>query len=176
MSENQCQFCKKAYNNSENTPMILDCGDSCCSSCIKKFEEILSKDEFECSLCCHNTKSSGIKNKQLIPKENASNCAKNLKASIRGEFEIYIRIKSNTGSEKFSIFVTKEMTIGELKEKIQNEKGFDSSQFDLAFRKPLTQLNQTLEYYRIVKTVTITQISNVHGGKRFLFLKNNYFF
>jgi hypothetical protein len=72
--------------------------------------------------------------------------------------------------------VTKEMTIGELKEKIQNEKGFDSSQFDLAFRKPLTQLNQTLEYYRIVKTVTITQISNVHGGKRFLFLKNNYFF
>ena len=176
MAENQCQFCKKAYNNSENTPMILDCGDSCCSSCIKKFEEILSKDEFECSLCCHNTKSSGIKNKQLIPKENASNCAKNLKASICGEFEIYIRIKSNTGSEKFSIFVTKEMTIGELKEKIQNEKGFDSSQFDLAFRKPLTQLNQTLEYYRIVKTVTITQISNVHGGKRFLFLKNNYFF
>jgi hypothetical protein len=171
MAENQCQFCKKAYNNSENTPMILDCGDSCCSSCIKKFEEILSKDEFECSLCCHNTKSSGIKNKQLIPKGNASNCAKNLKASIRGEFEIYIRIKSNTGSEKFSIFVTKEMTIGELKEKIQNEKGFDSSQFDLAFRKPLTQLNQTLEYYRIVKTVTITQISNVHGGKLFSIFK-----
>jgi hypothetical protein len=155
--------------------MILECGDSCCSSCIKKFEEILSKDEFECSLCCHMTKSSNIKNKQLIPKENSSN-NKNLKASIRGEFEIYIRIKSNTGSEKFSLFVTKEMTIGELKEKIQNEKGFDSSQFDLAFRKPLTQLNQTLEYYRIVKTVTITQISNVHGGKRFLFLKNNYFF
>jgi hypothetical protein len=170
MAENQCQFCKKVYNNSENTPMILECGDSCCSSCIKKFEEILSKDEFECSLCCHMTKSSNIKNKQLIPKENSSN-NKNLKASIRGEFEIYIRIKSNTGSEKFSLFVTKEMTIGELKEKIQNEKGFDSSQFDLAFRKPLTQLNQTLEYYRIVKTVTITQISNVHGGKLFSIFK-----
>jgi len=164
MSENLCQFCKKGYNNNENTPMLLECGDSCCSSCINKFHEILCKDEFECSLCCHMTKSTKIRNKQLIPKEKASNLAKSLKASIRGEFEIYIRIKSNTGSEKFSIFVTKEMTIGELKEKIQNEKGFDSSQFDLAFRKPLTQLNQTLEYYRIVKTVTITQISNVHGG------------
>ena len=165
MSENQCQFCKEPYNNNKNTPMILECGDSCCSSCINKFEEILSKNEFECSLCCHMTKSSNIINKQLIPKENSSNFGKSLKASIRGQFEIYIRIKSNTGSEKFSIFVTKEMTIGELKEKIQNEKGFDSSQFDLAFRKPLTQLNQTLEYYKIVKTVTITQISNVHGGK-----------
>ena len=164
MSENQCQFCKKRFNNNENTPMILKCGDSCCSSCINKFKEILEKDEFECSLCCHQTKSTNIKNKQLIPKENVSNLNKSLKASVHGEFEIYIRIKSNTGSEKFSIFVRKEMTIGELKEKIQNEKGFDSSQFDLAFRKPLTQLNKTLEYYKIVKTVTITQISNVHGG------------
>ena len=56
------------------------------------------------------------------------------------------------------------MTIGELKEKIETEKGFDSSQFDLAYRKPLTQLDKTLEYYKIVKTVTITQISNVLGG------------
>ena len=115
MSEPRCQFCKKEYNDGENIPMLLECGDSCCSSCINKLNEILYKDEFECSLCCRMTKSTKIKNRHLIPKKSSSNLANKLKAS-----------KSNTGSEKFSVFVTKEKTIGELKEKIQNEKGFDS--------------------------------------------------
>ena len=56
------------------------------------------------------------------------------------------------------------MTIGQLKDKIEREKGYNKRNFVLAFKKPLNDNSKTLESYGITKTVTITQISTVEGG------------
>jgi hypothetical protein len=60
--------------------------------------------------------------------------------------------------------VRKEMTVGQLKEKIKQQEGIDSSTYELSFKKPLTDINKTLESYGITRTVTITSIAPFDGG------------
>lgn len=164
MSEHECKTCKKLYNRNDNKPIILSCGDTLCSACIKNYKEILHKEEFECPKCCNNTKSLNVENKAAYPKEGTVDTSSQVlnAAPIEGEFEILIRPKADL--DKYTMKVTKDMTIGQLKNKIQKEKGYNVNQFDLAFKRPLIDLNKTLESYGITKKVTLTQISNVIGG------------
>jgi len=165
MTETSCKICAKNYNNGDNKPMILECGDTLCLACIKRYKEALNKAEFECPHCCNPTKSTTIPNKNLIPKNGSvSNSSFNPNQSpAEGEFEIFIKPKDNT--PKFSMRVTKNMTISQLKSKLQTEKGYNPNQFDLAYKRPLKNLSNTLESYGIKNTCTLTQISNVIGGK-----------
>jgi len=165
MSNNECPFCKNKYSKHNVIPMMLDCGDNACNSCIQKLKSIYNKDEFECPSCCKkNAKSLNIECKAAYPNEEELNKnANNNHVSSEGEFEVYIREKNST-STKIAIKVTKNMTIGQLKGKIKKEKGIDSDNFELAFKKPLTDLRKTLENYGITKPVTITQISKLEGG------------
>ena len=73
------------------------------------------------------------------------------------EFEIYI--KPGTGEGFFFINVTKMITLRQLKEKIEKEKGYDKNHYILSFKKPLNDESKTLEYYGIKKAVTLNQIS-----------------
>jgi len=166
MSTHSCKICKKLYNKNENKPFLLACGDTLCLACIKGYKDALNKDNFECPACCTDTKSTGFENKSVYPTEeeirNASNISQNSNAPLEGEFEIFIRPKSET--EKYSIKVTKTMTVGQLKDKIQSVKGYNKANYKLAFKRPLADETKTLESYGITKTVTITQISVVEGG------------
>ena len=164
MSENQCKTCTKTYNKNDNKPIILSCGDTLCSSCIKSYKEILDKEEFECPKCCNYTKSLNIENRSAYPKEETT-AQQNVNDNpnpVTGEFEIFIRPKGDL--EKYSMMVTKNMTVRQLKNKIQREKNYNINNFDLAFKKPLIPLDNTLASFGITKKVTLTQISNVIGG------------
>ena len=111
------------------------------------------------------TKSLNVENKAAYPKEGTVDTTNNSiinQPAVEGEFEIMIRPKGEI--EKYSMKVTKNMTVRQLKNKIQKEKGYNINNFDLAFRRPLADLDKTLESYGITKKVTLTQISNVHGG------------
>ena len=162
----ECPMCLKKYNNQENKPYLLTCGDTMCLKCINYFNEALKKVEFECRECCNTTKSSGIMNKSAIPPDNAKEKNENKdnknSSSTDGFFEIIIKPKDN---KKFSIKVKKEYTINKVKEIIKTEKNMPPQNYILAFKKPLKDENKTLEYYGINSTVTIQQISNVVGGK-----------
>ena len=166
MSSHSCRLCKKLYNKNLNKPFMLKCGDTLCLSCIKNYKEALRKDKFECPTCCTDTESLGVENKAVYPTEeeiqNENNRIKASAAPIAGEFEIFIRPKSET--EKYSLRVTKTMTVGQLKDKIQREKGYNKANYKLAFKRPLADESKTLESYGITKTITITQISVVEGG------------
>ena len=167
MSSHSCKICKKLYNKNENKPFLLTCGDTICLACIKGYKEALNKDTFECpTCCCGDAKSTGFENKGVYPTEeeirNASNISQISQAPVIGEFEIFIRPKDET--EKYSIKVTKSMTVGQLKDKIQSVKGYNKANYKLAFKRPLADETKTLESYGITKTVTITQISVVEGG------------
>ena len=164
MSENECKTCKKIYNKNENKPYILSCGDTLCLKCIKNYKQFLNKEEFECPKCCNITKSLGVENKAAYPKEGTvdTSTVNVNQTPVTGEFEILIRPKGEFN--KYSMMVTKSMTVRQLKLKIQKEKGYNFGNFDLAFKRPLANLEQTLESYGITKKVTLTQISNVSGG------------
>ena len=160
MSEKICKVCKNYYNKNENRPFLLECGDTLCLKCIKNYKEALEKDIFECPTCCTNTKSLNVENKMAYPKEGEIvSLNSNIKVPEKGEFEVFI--KTPFGS-KYSLLVTKTMTIGQLKDKIEREKGYNKDNFALAFKKPLYD-SKTLESYGITKTVTITQISGLLG-------------
>lgn len=162
MSKNECPLCFKNFNNQENKPYIMTCGDTICLKCIDYYKEALKKEIFECPTCCHDTKSSGIFNKAIDLNDN-SNENQNTEDSDNkdGFFELLIRNK--TSQEKISIKVKKEYTIGEVKNILYKEKNIPIQSYHLAFRKPLNDEN-TLESYGIIKTVTITQISDLVGG------------
>ena len=163
MSEHTCKVCKLIYNKNENKPFLLKCGDTLCLSCIKNYKEALKKDIFECPTCCTETESSGIENKAAYPKDGGDKKSNdNNNNTVSGEFEIYVRRQEE--ADKYSLKVTKTMTVGQLKDKIQKEKGFDKKLYQLSFKRPLEDENKTLEFYGITKTVTITQISNFEGG------------
>lgn len=167
MSEKICQTCNNQYNKGENRPIILSCGDSLCSNCIKKYKEIYKKDSFECPNCCNETQSTNIENKSLYPKENEVISNNSVRAQQPGEFEIYIRPKGNDANDKkYTIIVYKSMTIGQLKQKINDEKGYDKNLFTLAYTRPLTDESKTIESYGITRTVTLTQISKFRGGNQ----------
>lgn len=57
------------------------------------------------------------------------------------------------------------MTVKELKNKIKAQEKIEPTAYELAFKKPMTELDQTLESYQIKKPVTITMISEFEGGK-----------
>lgn len=167
MSEKICPTCNNQYNRGENRPIMLSCGDSLCSNCINEYTKIYKKDSFECPNCCNETKSLKVENKSLYPKENEVISNNTVRIQHPGEFEIYIRPKgTNSNDQKYTIIVTKSMTIEQLKQKINDEKGYDKNHFTLTYTRPLTDYSKTLEYYGITRTVTITQISIYKGGKQ----------
>ncbi len=162
MSKNECPVCFKKFNNQENKPYTTTCGDTICLKCIDYFKEALQKEIFQSPTCCVDTKSTGIFNKAIDLNDN-SNENQNTEDSDNkdGFFELLIRNK--TSQEKISIKVKKEYTIGEVKNILYKEKNIPIQSYHLAFRKPLNDEN-TLESYGIIKTVTITQISDLVGG------------
>ena len=166
MSNNECPVCFKKYNKEENKPYILECGDSLCLKCIDSYKEILGKKIFECPICCQDTKSTGIMNK-AIPLDDAKETNENKynnnnNDTMIGFFEITIKPKNSNDS--FAIKVKKEYSINQVKQIIYKEKKMPPENYNLAWRRPLIELDKTLEYYGITKTVTILQISNVIGG------------
>lgn len=162
MSDKKCKVCKNYYNKNENKPFLLECGDTLCLKCIKGYKEALKKDVFECPTCCNNTKSLNVENKMAYPKDgeiqSSNTCTQ---GSTSGEFEIFIRPKVE--NDKYFLKVTKTMTVGQLKDKIQREKGYNKNNLALTFKIILND-SKTLEFYGITRTVTITQISVVEGG------------
>ena len=153
-----CIVCKKQYNKNINKPIILTCGDTICNACINNYKESLQKDEFECPKCCSNVKSMNIENKSAYPK------IQNLKieSSIDHEFEIWIRRVFD--KQKIILNVKKTMTISQLKDKIKEKYGYNKESYELAFKKPLLNKYETLEFYGITKSVTISMINKLEGG------------
>lgn len=163
MAEFVCPICKIQFDKNNRKAFILECGDSACSECIKFFKES-GKEQFECGKCCNNTKALKVENKSLYRNVSNQNNNRSLIAE-KDEFEIYIR-KKNTNDEddKFPFLVKKTMKIRELKDKIKEQKNIEPNTYELAFKKPLSDLNKTLEAYQINKTVTVTMISIFEGG------------
>ena len=104
-------------------------------------------------------------NKSAIPPDNAKEKNENKdnknSSSTDGFFEIIIKPKDN---KKFSIKVKKEYTIKKVKEIIETEKNMPPQNYILAFKKPLSDLDKTLEYYGITTTVTLIQVAYLEGG------------
>ena len=161
MSSKICTLCKKYYNKNANKPFILECGDTLCQKCINNYRVIFQKDEFECPTCFNYTKSSELENKSAYPKEeDISNSNPNTQTS-GDKFEIFIRDKY---SSKFALMVTKTMTVGQVINEIQREKGYNLKDIRLSFKKPLDDYSKTLEYYGIIKTQTLSMIWPIKGG------------
>lgn len=161
MSKNECPCCRENFNNEENKPYIMECGDTICLKCINNYQEALKKETFECPTCCNETKSSGILNKSIVLNNNSNQIENQNNGSTDGFFELLIRNK--TSQERISIRVKKEYTIRKVKDILLKEKNIPIQNYHLAFKKPLNDDN-TLESYGITKTVTITQISDLVGG------------
>jgi hypothetical protein len=159
----ECPMCFKKYNKKENIPYILGCGDTMCLKCINYFKEKLQKTEFQCPECCDTTKSSGIIGiiNDVIPLDDVTEKEENKDNSTDGFFEIMIKPKID---KKFSIKVKKEYTIDQVKGIIKKEKDISPLSYNLAFKTPLTDLNKTLEFYKITQTVTLIQMANLQGG------------
>jgi hypothetical protein len=155
-----CKLCKLPYDKNIRKAFMLECGHSACSKCINFYKDS-GKETFECGVCCNDTKATNFENKSLYSNINNQNANPIQQPSI-GEFEIMIRKKNSP--DKFTIIVRKEMTVGQLKEKIKQQEGIDSSTYELSFKKPLTDTNKTLESYGITRTVTITSIAPFDGG------------
>ena len=157
MSSYNCPICKNSYNKNEHKPMILKCGDTACLFCINCYKEAFNKDTFECPKCGVFTSSLNIENKSAYPK-NESNSHQNLK---KGNFEIFI---TTPYMEKFEMIVTETMTVGQLEEKIEREKGYNQKSYQLCFKRPLIDNSRTLKDYKIIKTCTLRMISSPVGG------------
>ena len=161
MSQFECPICKCPYVKNERKAFILQCGDSSCSKCID-FYKSAGKETFECQKCCHQTKSLNIENNALYQNSSNQNNSQPAPKPQNDEFEILIRKKNS--SEKFPILVKKTMTVRELKNKIKREQNIDQNTYELAFKKPLKDLDHTLESYSITQTVTVTMLAEFFGG------------
>jgi len=163
MPVDECPVCFNKYNSDENKPILLDCGDTMCLKCIKFYKESLRKETFECANCCKkDAKSTDIMNKYVPLNNSNETTTSNSTASADGFFELTIRTKKG---DEFFIAVKKEYTLKELKEEIKKVKNIEPSDYEFAFKKPLLDKDKTLEQYGITGPVTITQISNVIGGR-----------
>lgn len=160
MSSSECSICKITYNRNNNKPIMLECGDSLCSSCIKSYKEAYKKEEFKCEQCCSITKSTNKENKALYPKDDTSSTSSKMSPPAQGEFEVFIKLLTG---EKVSVRVRKEMTIDQLKTKVTQLKGINKAGFFLNFKKPLNN-QKTLAFYNITRTVTINQSTYESGG------------
>ena len=139
-----CRICYQQYNRNIHKPIILTCGHTVCKSCIN-FYKSTGKEEFECPNCCSNTKSTNIENASIYQKIQEPNIESSLSDD---EFEIYIRTRRG---EKIILKVKKTMTISQLKNKIFEEYGYNKEEYELAFKKPLIDASNTLEFYGIKK-------------------------
>ena len=155
-----CKSCKLPYDKNIRKAFMMECGHSICSQCINFFKEA-QKKTIKCEECCNETQATNIENKSLYSNISNQN-AKPIQQPSIGEFEIMIRKKNSP--DKFSIIVRKEMTVGQLKEKIKQQEGIDSDTYELSFRKPLSELKNTLESYGITRTVTLNSIAPFEGG------------
>lgn len=160
MDDINCPICKEEYDKNTRKAFILLCGHSACSQCIKFYKEA-KKETFECGKCCNQTKSANIENKSLYPKKKEKPKENVLKPQ-KDEFEVYIRKKDK--QEKFSVLVKKNMKLQELINLIEIQENISPTSYDLCFKKPLLELDKTLEQYGISKTVTITMITKFDGG------------
>ena len=156
-SIHNCLICKKNYNHNDNIPIILRCGDTLCSNCISNFQQINKSDYFECPECVKETSSLNIENKLAFEKIIIDKKSENIQ--IYKEFEVIIK----RHDRRFKVKVKKEMTIKELKEKINKQEGYNFNEIILVFKRPLMD-DKTLEFYGIVKPCTLISVIPVVGG------------
>lgn len=147
MNKYECPLCFKLYNNQNNIPFLLKCGDTLCLTCIKYHKEE-AKTSIECPTCCTNTESSGNTNKLLLDE-------------INKDFEVIINQKNGP---IFNIDVKTLYTIKEVKEIIQKKKNMDPKNYYLVGKGALLEDDKTLLDYNITSPTTIYQISFVEGG------------
>lgn len=154
VSIHECLNCNKNYNHNNNKPMILGCGHTMCSHCISASKELF-KSVF-CPACGIKTSSLDIENKLAFKKINALKISENIKNDK--EFEVIVR----DAVEIFALKVQKEMTVKELKEKINKLKGLNFNNRFLMFKRPLMD-DKTLEFYGIVKPCRLTISGYLEG-------------
>ena len=147
-----CPLCKNVYDKNKHIPLILDCVDTICSSCINYYKEVIEKGKFECPKCDRITHSLNIENKNAYPNYSR----KDNQPYKNEEFEIYIEFLSN---QRDSIIVTKSMTVGQLYDKIQRDKGYNKDKFRLTLQRLLNDYSRTIESYGITQPVVLKQIS-----------------
>lgn len=157
----ECPACKIKYNRNTNVPIMLSCNDTICKLCINFYTQAYSKEFFECPICCNNTKSEKRENKALYPKDEISNTANTSTSSVTGGFQIIIKFLDRS---RLTMLVTKNMKVGELKNKVASQKGMNASKLFLAFKQPLKDNGKTLENYGITDEVTLIQVNTLDGG------------
>ena len=164
-SKKECPQCRKNYNRNQNKPFIMKCGDTFCSSCIKKLiEQVYKKVPFKCPCCCNETESLNIINFALMPADDSTDEDSNntARAPAAGEFDIHI--KQMMDSNIITIKVKKSMKVKELKSKIEKARNYKEGSVKLAFKRPLNNDDQTLESYGIDRELTINLVGFVRGG------------
>ena len=159
MNDGTCPICKEDYEKSTRKAFILLCGHSACSKCINFYKD--AKRELECGKCCKYTQSANIEIQDAYKKNGTQNNTTPSKPE-KDEFEIYVRKKDQR--QKFSILVKKDMTLEQLTQKIKRQEGIDPTTYNLMFKKPMLEPNNTLQSYDIKKTVTLTMIAPFEGG------------
>ena len=159
MNDGTCTICKEDYEKSTRKAFILLCGHSACSKCINFYKD--AKRELECGKCCKYTQSANIEIQDAYKKNGTQNNTTSSKPE-KDEFEIYVRKKDQR--QKFSILVKKDMTLEQLTQKIKRQEGIDPTTYNLMFKKPMLEPNNTLQSYDIKKTVTLTMIAPFEGG------------
>ena len=146
-----CLICKKQYNQNSNKPILLTCGDTMCHVCIKSKKEFYKKDEFECPNCKEKVKSMNIENKLAYPK---------IQTLKNDEFEICVRFPA----KEIFLIAKKQMTVKQLKDKIEENYGYNMKNYQLCFKKPLKDDQKTLEFYKITRSVTLIVTPPPMGG------------
>ena len=124
------------------------------------YKVALLKDAFECPNCCNITKSTGVINIMAYNKEWDIPTISTSFLNDNVEILIHSKIR-----QKYPFIVSKTMTLGGLKEKIQKEKGINKDDFHLSFKRPLIDSSTTLEYYGINKRVTLIMISVLNDDR-----------
>ncbi len=159
----ECMVCKNKFNKTEYIPYLLECGDTLCIKCINHYTESYKKEEFKCPDCCCGKLTKSLKkiNKACLPKENAPIVNNSIPAPVGNEFEVTIKFIDGT---RQLFRVTKNMTVEQLTKQISQRKGINESQLKLSFKKPLNERNKTLEFYKIIRPVTIQQVDYLQGG------------
>ena len=159
----ECMVCKNKFNKTEYIPYLLECGDTLCIKCINYYTTSYKKEEFQCPDCCCGKTTKSLKkiNKACLPKGNAPINNNINPAPVGNVFEVTIKFLDGTRN----LFrVTKNMTVAELIKQISQEKGINEGLLQLSFKKPLNKKDKTLEFYKIIKPVTIQQVDFLHGG------------
>lgn len=157
-----CPSCKIKFKKNQRIPYMLSCCDTICSFCINYYTQGYTKEEFECPICCSQTKSLKIEAKNLYPKEDEPTFVNANQGNTSGEFDITIKFLDQS---TLSIIVNKNMTVGQLISKVANQKGINENNLRLAFKQVLKDKDKTLEFYKIKDNVTLMEVNRIFGGK-----------